>query len=133
MMGQRIQFDLPDDTDSEDSTAETGILHGIDSSRVTVEGTSEHAFYDFHNWSGIFGHDDSNENELQQAPVNLNDVPILDSSPPAGSSTATQSEATSASESAGTSSDETGATTPIEAPKTVKDVELVQIRPPASA
>jgi hypothetical protein len=133
MMGQRIRLDLPDDTDSEDSTAETEILDEIDSSGGTVEGTGEHAFCAFHNWSGIFGHDDSDDNRLQQAFVTLNDVPILDSSPPAGSPTATESEATSASESAYTSSDDTGAATPIAAPKTVKDVKFVQTRLSASA
>lgn len=134
MMGRSIRWDLPEDTESDDSVEDAGPRVDVEDITVTGEGTGEHAFYAFNNWSGVFGHDDNNELP-PPTPVSLNDVPLFGGGlPNSGSSTATESEDISPLYSSDTSleSDETRATTPVEAPKTVRDVKFIGTGPPKS-
>ena len=124
-MCRATRSDISADTYSDGSSKISELLDEVDGTTVVVEGTGEHALYALKNWSGVFGHDDNVDPGFPTS-VNPEDIPMRGETVTAGSSTATESEGVPTSDSSYVSSHDTRATTPIEAPKAMKDVEIVR-------
>jgi hypothetical protein len=132
MMGKRMQFYLPDHLNIAESIESTEDLTNLSDDSITVEGTADHAFYAFRNWSDIFVHDENVSGPQTPPTPDLTGIPIL-GGPCA--STSTTSTATTGSDvpsglaSSATSSADTRATTPpTESPKTANDAAFTPTR-----